>query len=325
MAKQYDEKLKLLHILRILMEETDASHRIFVPEIIERLERQGITAERKSVYRDLETLSAFGFDISHDRTGCALLSRDFEIAELKLLVDAVQASRFITGDARAELLKKLAKLTSRHRARELNRSVRTDEGDRQQNEYILVNIDWIHDAIADNKKISFHYFDWTPQKEQLLRHDGKRYEVSPWTLVWNNENYYMLAYDKKTDSIRHFRVDKMKNLRKTDSRREGYETYSRFDFSKYSSKLFGMFSGEECTVTLRCENNLAGAVIDRFGTGIGIFPRSDGCFTCTVPVIVSPNFYSWVLQFGKRMEIVAPVDIREGMKSLLTQVSELYL
>ncbi len=324
MAKKFDEKLKLLYILKILQEETDADHRIFVPEIISKLEALGMTAERKSVYRDLDTLASYGYDIIHDRTGCALLSRDFELAELKLLVDAVQASRFITGDRQRELTEKLTKLASRHQAKLLNRSVRAEEGDRIQNRSILINIDWIHAAMAENKKISFQYFDWTPQKEQLLRHEGKRYEMSPWTLVWSNENYYMLAYDEKMDNIRHFRVDKIKNIRKLDIPREGYETYSRFDFSKYSSKLFGMFSGEECSVTLKCENSVAGSIIDRFGTGVSIFPQSDGYFSCVIPVIVSPNFYSWILQFGKRIEITAPSDIRDGMKNLLLGVSELY-
>lgn len=324
MAKQFDEKLKLLYVLKILQKETDGDHRMFVPEIIKQLEKVGIKAERKSVYRDLETLEAFGFDIVHDRSGCALLSRDFELAELKLLVDAVQASRFITGERQKELVEKLVSMTNRHQAKQLNRTVRAEEGDRITNRSILVNIDWIHAAMADNKKITFQYFDWTPQKEQQLRHEGKRYEMSPWCLVWSNENYYMLAYDEKIDAIRHFRVDKMKNIRRSEQLREGYDTYSRFDFSRYSSKLFGMFSGEECTVTLKCENSLAGAIIDRFGTGVGIFPQSDGHFTCSVPVIVSPNFYSWVLQFGKRMEICAPVDIREEMKNLLLGVGELY-
>ena len=324
MAKKFDEKLKLLHILRILKEETDSEHRIFVPEIISRLSDVGIEAERKSVYRDLDTLESFGFDVLHDRTGCALVSRDFELAELKLLVDALQASRFITGDNRRELAGKLATLTSRHNAKLLNRSVHAEEGERLQNKFIIENIDWIHAAMGENKKITFQYFDWTPTKEQKLRHDGKRYEMSPWALVWNSENYYMLAFDEKKDALRHFRVDKMKNIRKTEAAREGYATYSRFDFSKYSSKLFGMFSGDECSVTLKCENTLAGAIIDRFGTGISIFPCSDGCFTCVVPVILSPNFYSWVLQFGKRIEITSPVDVRDSMKNLLSGVLELY-
>lgn len=324
MAKKFDEKLKILHILRILWEETDSDHRIFVPEIIKRLAEYGIEAERKSVYRDLDTLQTFGFDILHDRTGCALVSRDFELAELKLLVDALQASRFITGDNRRELAGKLATLTSRHSARLLQRSVHAEEGERLQNKFIIENIDWIHAAMGENKKITFQYFDWTPTKEQKLRHDGKRYEMSPWALVWSNENYYMLAFDEKKDSLRHFRVDKMKNIRKTEALREGYTTYSRFDFSKYSSKLFGMFSGDECSVTLKCENSVAGSIIDRFGTGISIFPCSDGSFTCVVPVILSPNFYSWVLQFGKRIEITAPADVRDHMKNLLSGVLEIY-
>lgn len=324
MAKQFDEKLKILYILKILHEETDSEHRIFVPEIIKRLESIGIKAERKSVYRDMDTLCAFGFDIIHDRSGCALLDRKFELAELKLLIDGIQASRFITGERQTDLVLKLTQLGSRHQAKLLNRNVKAEEGDRIVNRSILINIDWIHAALSENKKITFQYFDWTPNKDQQLRHDGKRYEMSPWALIWSNENYYMLAYDDKMDSIRHFRVDKMKNIRKTDTHREGYELYSRFDFSKYSSKLFGMFSGEECTVTLKCENSLAGAVIDRFGTGISMFPQSDGYFSCSVPVIVSNNFYSWVLQFGKRMEITAPSHIRDGMKNLMLAVLENY-
>lgn len=324
MAKQFDEKLKILYILKILHEHTDSDHRIFVPEILKRLADLGIKAERKSVYRDMDTLCDFGFDIVHDRSGCALLDRKFELAELKLLIDGVQASRFINGERQTDLVKKLTQLGSRHQAKLLNRTVKAEEGDRIVNRSILINIDWIHAAISENKKITFQYFDWTPTKDQQLRHDGKRYEMSPWALIWSNENYYMLAYDEKIDSIRHFRVDKMKNIRKIDTQREGFELYSRFDFSKYSSKLFGMFSGEECTVTLKCENSLAGAVIDRFGTGISMFPQSNGYFCCSVPVIVSNNFYSWVLQFGKRMEITAPSHIRDGMKNLMLSVLENY-
>ena len=260
----------------------------------------------------------------HDRSGCALVSREFELAELKLLVDAVQASRFITGKRRAELCAKLASLASRYQEKQLRRAVRSEEADGEQNRSVLNNIDWIHSAMTENRAVAFQYFDWTPEEEAQLRHGGKVYEVSPWGLVWNSENYYMLAYDRVIDAIRHFRVDKMVNIRKTENGREGYETYSRFDFSKYSSKLFGMFSGEECTVTIRCENSLAGAVIDRFGKGVSIFPRKDGYFDFSAPVIVSGNFYSWVFSFGKRMEIIAPVSVRDGMRDLLSEVGGLY-
>ncbi|MBQ3527840.1 MAG: WYL domain-containing protein [Clostridia bacterium] len=324
MAKTYDEKLKLLYILKILREETDADHRIFVPEIIKRLESLGIVAERKSIYRDLEVLESYGFDVLHDRSGCALVSREFELSELKILVDAVQASRFITGKRRQELTEKLASLAGRHQAKQLKRYVRVEDTDSEQSRSILTNVDWIHSAMTDNAQIRFQYFDWTPEKERLLRHDGKVYELSPWGLIWNNENYYMLAYDPDIKTIRHFRVDKMANIRKSDKAREGYDTYSRFDFSKYSSKLFGMFSGEECTVTLRCENSLAGSVIDRFGRGVSIFPGKDGYFDFSAPVIVSQNFYSWVLQFGKRMEIIAPVSVRDGMRDMLFEIGGLY-
>ena len=230
MAKTYDEKLKLLYILKILREETDADHRIFVPEIIKRLSDLGITAERKSIYRDLEVLSSYGFDVLHDRSGCALVSREFELAELKLLVDAVQASRFITGKRREELTKKLTDLASRHQAKQLKRYVRVEDTESEQSRSLLTNVDWIHTAMTDNSQIRFQYFDWTPEKERLLRHDGRVYELSPWGLIWNNENYYLLAYDEKIGKIRHFRVDKMVNIRKSEKTREGFDTYSRFDF-----------------------------------------------------------------------------------------------
>ncbi len=324
MGKQYDEKLKLLHILDILREETDAEHRIFAPEIISRLSKVGINAERKSIYRDLETLESYGFDILHDKCGCALVSREFELAELKLLIDAVQASRFITGAKRKKLTEKLTKMASKHQAKDLNRSVKTEEPEREMNASILNNIDWIHSAISENKMINFQYFDWSPEKEQVLRRDGKIYELSPWALVWRDENYYLFAYDHITETIRHFRVDKMKNISKSENKRRGLEIYTRFDFARYSGKLFGMFSGEEYNVTLKCENSLAGAVIDRFSTGVSIYPGNDGTFNFTVPVIISNNFYSWVLQFGKRMEIIAPVQVRDGMRNLLRDVGGIY-
>lgn len=324
MPNQFDSKLKMLYILDILKENTDAEHRIFAPEIIEKLKARGITAERKSIYRDIDTLKTFGFDILNDKTGFALVSREFELAELKLLIDAVQASRFITGKKRSELTSKLITMTSRHHAKELNRSVKTETSDKETNNSILNNIDWIHSAIIDNKTIRFQYFDWSPEKKQVLRHDGKIYELSPWALVWRDENYYLFAYDHLREKIRHFRVDKMKNITKTEENRKGLEMYSRFDFSKYSGKLFGMFSGNECTVTIKCEDSLAGAVIDRFSTDISIFPSHNGTFNFSVPVILSNNFYSWVLQFGKRMEIIAPTSVREEMKKLLEDVGGLY-
>ena len=323
MAKQFDEKLKLLYVLKILQEETDGEHRMYVPEIIKRLEKEGIKAERKSVYRDLETLEAFGFDIVHDRTGCALLSRDFELAELKLLVDAVQASRFITGDRQKELVAKLVSMTNRHQAKQLNRTVRAEEGDRVTNRSILVNIDWIHAAMADNKRITFQYFDWTPQKEQQLRHEGKRYEMSPWCLVWSNENYYMLAYDAKAEMVKHFRVDKLSRISYTDFAREGAKCFKNFDLGQYSNQVFGMFSGELDSVTLKCHNSLAGVIIDRFGEDVSIFPKDDH-FLCSVNVMVSNNFFSWVMQFGKKMQIVSPEGVVDKMKALITEAGEMY-
>lgn len=321
-------KLKIVYLMKILMEKTDESHYITMPEILSALEGYGITAERKSIYTDIENLRLFGMDIigeKRDRTFCYYLgSRQFELAELKLLVDSVQAARFISEKKSNALIKKIEGLASKHEANKLQRQVFVTERVKSDNEKILYNIDAIHNAISENSKITFQYFNWNEKKEMVLRHDGALYEMSPWALTLSDENYYLVCYDAKESMIKYFRVDKMLNISLTNEAREGKETFRSFDIASYAKKRFRMYDGEEKRVKLRCRNDYAGVIIDRFGKDISIMKDGDDFFTVYVNVAVSDQFISWVLSMSDALEIVEPSDVRQRAKTLVEKLYRQY-
>lgn len=329
MAKSADQKLKLLYLLKILLRETDPEHPLSMTEILDRLESLGLRAERKSIYDDFAALERFGYPVERRRgenntVGYYLESRKFELPELKLLVDAVQSSNFITRQKSRTLIEKLSGLASRWEAQTLQRQVHISDRVKTMNESIYYNVDQIHTAILENTRITFHYFDWTPKKEKCLRKGGALYCVSPWALTWSEGNYYLVAFDGEYGDIKHFRVDKMLHITASDKAREGQGKFRQFDMARYSQKVFGMFGGREETVTLECDNDLAGVIIDRFGRDVTIFPGKD-TFMVSVSVMVSNNFFSWVLQFGSRMRITAPRDVVHEMRTLLQETSEAYI
>ncbi|MBE7043884.1 MAG: WYL domain-containing protein [Ruminococcaceae bacterium] len=324
MAKGAHQKLKLLYLAKILWEQTDEEHPMTIAAIIEALSRQGVSAERKSLYDDFEALRHFGLDIvgRKDKTyGYYLASREFELAELKLLVDAVQSSRFITRKKSNELIRKLEGMTSSFEGSSLQRQVYVANRVKTMNESIYYNVDRIHSAIGENTQIGFYYFDLTPRKEKSYRHEGEEYQVSPWALAWQDEHYYLIGYDPKSEQIRHYRVDKMERLRTLSEKREGEELFHSFDLGEYSSKMFGMFGGEEELVRLRCRNDLAGAVMDRFGKEITLFPCED-YFEVTIKAAVSPWFLSWIFGFGGGITIVSPESVRDYYRTELKKATE---
>ena len=326
MSKSIYHKIKILYILKFLMEETDIQHPLSTQEIIDKLAAVDIPAERKAIYDDIAALQRFGIDIEKSAAGSRgyyIASRDFESAELKLLVDAVQASRFITGQKNSQLIKKLSALTSRHEADLLSRQVYISNRVRTMDESVYTAIDTVHLAIAKNMQIKFKYFEWSPKKEKVLRHGGRTYRVSPWTLCWQDENYYLIAFDDEAGIIKHFRVDKMVNVEFHDDKRRGRELMREFDMSRYSQKAFGMYGGSEETVTLECTNDLAGVIIDRFGEDITFFGSGDK-FSVAVSVIISNNFYGWLMQFGGKIKVKAPAYVRDGFANLLTKMAEDY-
>jgi len=312
--------------MKIFLERTDCEHSLTLAEIIKLLADENISAERKSLYDDINTLRAYGMNIETVRDSSVryyLESRLFELPELKLLVDAVQASKFITAKKSGELIKKLEKFSSTYEAMRLNRQVYVSNRIKAMNESIYYNVDFIHNAINDNKKITFKYYEWTPEKEKRLRHDGALYSVSPWALTWDDEYYYMIAYDSAVSKIKHYRVDKMVKISISDEKREGSEVFEDFDMAIYSKQTFGMFGGELTTVRIECDNSLAGVVIDRFGTDVTMLPRGEK-FEASIRVMVSPTFISWALGFGSKLKILSPTPVAEMLKDTAKAALSMY-
>ena len=307
MPRNAHQKEKLLVLLNILKRRTDDAHPISVPALIAELEKENISAERKSIYDDIAVLQDRGYDIELTRgKGYYLASREFELPELKLLVDAVQASRFISEKKSESLIKKLKLLCSDYQGKSLQRQV---YGVKTANETVLYAIDHIHEAIADNRRLTFRYFDFDVHKNKIFRHDGKRYEVSPVGLLRNDESYYLVAIPEGSAERRHYRVDRMDATCVSDQPRvPGCENV---DMSIYNGRLFGMFTGEERPVKLRCPNNLIHVMLDRFGLDIMPIPDGEEHFTITVSVAVSQQFFGWLFGIGPEIEIVSPPDVRE--------------
>lgn len=327
MAKTSNQKAKLLYLIKIFEEKTDEEHPVTINELIAELEKYGIRAERKSLYSDIEILQNFGLDIVAQRSktyGYYLASRMFELAELKLLVDAVQSSKFITHKKSSELIKKIERLSSVHDAELLQRQVYVANRIKNANESIYYNVDRIHNAIGANSKISFKYFDWTMNKAKEFRRNGANYVVSPWALTWDDENYYLVAYETETDMVKHYRVDKMMYIETVHEKRDGKKRFAEFDMAVYSKKFFSMFNGEEETVTLRCDKSLSGVIIDRFGGDIKLFPDDGDHFKVNINVAVSPMFLAWVFNFGEKMTVVSPRRVIERFKEMAQSVIDKY-
>lgn len=319
------QKLKLLYLMKILLEQTDEEHSLTVPQMISELAKVGISAERKSIYDDLEYLQLFGLDICSTKTKTTnyfVASRDFELPELKLLVDSVQASKFITHKKSMELISKIEKLTSRHNARQLQRQVFVTNRVKTMNERIYYNVDKIHEAIASNKQITFKYFSIDVNKKKVYRKDGNSYTESPVSLTWDDENYYLITYKEKYDSYVHYRVDKMEDIQVSEESRVLSD--EPFDLSTYAKSMFQMFSGEETDVTIQFANELVGVVYDRFGSNIPIIKSDETHFICNVKVAVSPHFLSWIISFGNRAKIISPDWVQEQLYELILEVQKQY-
>ncbi len=327
MAKSANQKLKLLFLLRYLMQHSDEEHPVSMAQIIEELARNGISAERKSIYDDVESLRLFGIDIVQlkgKNGGYYIGERDFELPELKLLVDSVQSSKFITQDKTCKLIKKIENLASAYDGQLLQRQVYVTNRVKSMNESIYYAVDVISDAITQNKKIKYQYFEYNVAKERVLRHNGDFYQVSPFALIWDDENYYMLAWDSAAEKMKHYRVDKMQKVSLTDDERDGIKEFEKVDMSAYTKTVFGMFGGNEQKVKLRFANHLVGAVLDRFGRDTIIIKDGEEHFTVTVSVVVSPQFFGWVFGFGKDIEILSPEDVHIEMKKQAEDICKNY-
>lgn len=328
MPKGNNQKFKLYRLAQIMQEQTDDEHYITMPEIMKSLAQYEVTADRKSIYADLRDLSVLGVDVEGEPVGNRyhyhVVNRAFELPELKLLVDAIQSSKFITEKKSNALIKKLETLVSKYDAQKLQRQVYVSGRIKTMNESIYYTVDAIHNAISENKKIKFQYYQWNVKKEMELRHKGAWYHISPWGLSWDNENYYLVGYDSAADKIKHYRVDKMLHIKLSNESREGKEHFKKLDMADYAKKSFGMFGGKEQRVKMLVKNNLAGVIIDRFGKEVMMIPADDEYFTVNVDVHVSRQFLGWVFSLGEDIRIVGPDEVVEEMKKEGRRLVEQY-
>lgn len=328
MPKKPLQNQKILRLMQIFLRETDETHGLTMEEILGRLLEFGISAERKSIYENIETLNQCGMDILREKQGGKTYyfaaSREFETAELRLLADAVASSRFITAKKSEELLKKISRLTSRHSAQGLRRQVHVPSRIKNMNETIFYLVDDLNRAISENTAITFCYYDWTAEGKNLRRiprHGGQSYEVSPWQLLWEDEFYYLIAYDHRSQSIRHYRVDRMGEIALTGQKRQGEDAFKKIRMEDYTSRLFGMFGGETQTVTLSFPARLLDVMIDRFGKQLSL--QKDGeNWRLRVPVIPSLPFYGWLLSLGPEVTLKEPEHLKQDYLEILKKEIE---
>ena len=326
MAKSNNHKMALLYMMRELLQKTDEDHSMNATDLIAALAAYDCEADRRTIYSNVEILQDFGIDVIKKESGQGYYigSRDFELPELKLLVDSVQSSKFITEKKSRELIGKLMQLTNEQKARQLNRSVFIRNRMKTGNEKVYYNVDTLHEAMNRNRQIRFKYGEWTAAKELVEKKGGTEYRVSPWALTWDDENYYLIAFDEAAGIIKHYRVDKMLKIGLTDEERVGRDSFEDFDLAAFSRKTFGMFGGPDANVVLRCKNGLAGVIIDRFGREISLVPEDGEHFHVHVTVAVSPQFFGWVTGIGPGIEIASPSDVREAYGAYLADILSKY-
>lgn len=319
MPLSQNQRTKLLYTMKILLEKTDEQHPMTINEIIEALAAYDIKAERKSLYSDFELLRKFGIDIETIRdktTRYYIAERRFALPELKLLVDAVQSSRFITEKKSAELIAKLSSLTSETQAKQLCRQVYVAGRAKAMNEAVYYNIDQVHAAVGSGKQISFCYFDYDTGKKRVYRKNGEAYQVTPVTLCWSDDSYYLIAYSAKYDGLTHYRIDRMNEVTIMEEDADPVDG-ERFSVSEHVRRVFGMYNGELVKATLAFHNSLVNVVLDYFGRDITIAPREEDWFEINAEVSVSPVFLAWMFQFGDRAEIKAPENLLHAMRELV--------
>ena len=329
MAKGNNQKLKLSYLTKIMLEKTDDEHGLTLQQIIDELARYDVSAERKSLYADFADMTdKLGIEIIKEKRGRETIyhvgGRDFEVAEVKLLIDAIQSSKFITERKSNELIKKVKKLVSAHQAAQLQRQVYVQGRIKTMNESIYYNVDSLHTAIAQNSRIKFQYCGWYPNKELVPLNNGAFFEVSPWALTWDDEYYYLVAFDHYEEKLKHYRVDKMVKISILEEKRGGKELFEKFDMGSYSKVNFGMFHGDIKRVHISFPNYMVGIFIDRFGKDVTIRPVGEDRSEVIVNVAVSKQFFGWIASLGRWVKITGPDEVVEEMKTFVQKLADAY-
>ena len=327
MSRGTNQKFKFTYLMKIMLEKTDDEHSLTMPQIMEELEKYDVTAERKSIYTDFQDMTEkFGVEIIKEQIGRETYyhvgAREFELAEVKLLIDAIQSSKFITQTKSRELITKIKSFVSEHQAKQLQRQVYINDRVKTMNESVYYNVDDIHTAINQNQKIRFKYFKWDINTKLVPRHNGDWFIVSPWALTWDDENYYMVAFDDLDSKIKHYRVDKMMHISIEEEKRSGRDVFRNFDMAEYSKATFGMYQGQKAKVKIQFANYMCGVFIDRFGKDISFRPIDDEHSELHVDVNVSPQFFGWIFSLGKDVKVTGPSKVVEQMKEFAREFLE---
>ncbi len=319
MSRGTNQKFKFIYLMKMMQEKTDDEHALTMPQIMDELAKYDVTAERKSIYADFQDMTErFGIEIIKEQIGRETYyhvgNREFELAEVKLLIDAIQSSKFITQTKSKELITKLRRFVSEYQAKQLQRQIFINDRVKTMNESVYYNVDDIHTAIGQNKKIRFKYYKWDINKNLVPRHNGDWFVVSPWGLVWDDENYYMVAFDELDRKIKHYRVDKMMHLSIEEEKRDGKEEFKNFDMGEYSKATFGMYNGKKTKVKIEFANYMCGVFIDRFGKDVSFCPVDDEHSELMADVNVSPQFFGWIFSLGKDVKVTGPQEVVEQMQ-----------
>ena len=325
MPRGSNQKFKFTYLMKVMAEKTDDEHSLTMPQILEELEKYEVSAERKSIYEDFKDMSKLGIDVIKEQRGREtfyhIAGREFELAEVKLLIDAVQSAKFITQKKSKSLISKVKNFVSEHQAKQLQRQIVINDRVKTMNESVYYNVDDIHTAINQNRKIKFKYYKWDIDKKLVERHGGSYFVVSPWALLWDDENYYMIAFDDWDNKIKHYRVDKMMYIEVGNDERAGEEEFKNFDMAKYSKATFGMYHGEKTKVCIKFANHMCGVFIDRFGKDTLFRKIDENHSELIVDINVSPQFFGWIFSLGNYVEIVSPKavvnELREYTKKFI--------
>lgn len=326
MPKSENQKRKILYLMKILGEQTDEEHPLPAEGLLRELEKYGVHAERKSIYNDMEELSLFGLDVCLKKGpggGYYLGDRIFELPELKILIDSVQASRFLTEKKSRKSIGQLGLFCSRYQSKDLRRQLYVSNRSKSGNERIYYTVDRLYEAIAENVQVSFRYFNYDFRKKKQYRRDGKRYRVSPYALVWDDERYYLLAYDAEDEKIKHYRVDRMEDIEVTGDARKGKEAFEAIPMERYTDTTFSMYGGEIQRVDIRFPEALTGVILDRFGSQTEIFPDENGELSVHPEVAVSPQFFGWLFAFRGQAVLTGPPAVRQELERYTEQFRQM--
>lgn len=324
-------KIKTLLVFKYLNDYSDEFHPLSTTDLIEMLGKDGITCERKSIYADVQTLNQLGFNIMttlSPRRGYFMATRQFELPQVRLLVDAVSSAAFITPKKTNDLIAKLERLVSKNQADELISQVYIDSNTKCDNEEIYYVIDKLHDAIINKYKVSFQYRRRNIDKKNKKSYVNKEFKVSPYALIWKDDHYYLVCNNEKYDNLMNLRLDRIRKISPTDepvrpvSQVSDYE--NEFDVADYTSKMFNMFSGYNASVTLICDLNLREEIMDRFGAKIPLTAVDADHFQTTIDAAVSEGLVTWIMNFGNKIKVEGPQELVDMIKNRANDILQLY-